>query len=267
MAWNKPSAAPKPQPKKPSALRGIIAGAVVVCALGGLCIWMFSGGDDAPKAKSEKKPTRIAEVTPAPAPEPQKEPTAKPKHEKAAVPKTMPVKAVAGDDEEEPLPKNCVCDLRVKKGAKKPLFSNPVHAQLQEYIYPGRDVPPPDRVSDNDALMACIEGVKINPEDSEEDAAKKEAVKGLLVELKAWLKEGRHADDFFVQLQHRQEVEHEAVSAVKSEIRAAAEEGDVENTKTVIKTYNEFLEKKGLPPVRLKSLRHLENEMQEEESK
>ena len=68
MAWNRASDAPKVAPKKkPSAMRGIVAGLVTVCALGGLCLWMFSGGDDAPKAKPEKERGRIKEVTPAPA--------------------------------------------------------------------------------------------------------------------------------------------------------------------------------------------------------
>ena len=70
--WNRP-AANQPTVKKggakaPSKVKGIVAGIVTVCALGGLCLLMFSGGDDAPKAKAEKKPTKIKEVTPAPAP-------------------------------------------------------------------------------------------------------------------------------------------------------------------------------------------------------
>lgn len=69
MAWNKPSeGAAKPAPKKPSAMRGILAGLVVVCALGGLCLWLFSGNDAAPKAKPEKERGRIKAVAPVAAP-------------------------------------------------------------------------------------------------------------------------------------------------------------------------------------------------------
>ena len=70
MAWNRPSEAPKPAPKKPSAMRGVVAGLVVVCALGGLCLWMFSGKDAAPKANVAKERGLIKEVTPAAAPKP-----------------------------------------------------------------------------------------------------------------------------------------------------------------------------------------------------
>lgn len=70
--WNR-SAANQPTAKKggakvPSKVRGVVAGLVTVCALGGLCLWMFSGGEDAPKAKAEKERGRIKAVTPAAAP-------------------------------------------------------------------------------------------------------------------------------------------------------------------------------------------------------
>lgn len=74
--WNKPSAANQPEVKKgtksPSVFRGIVVGAIAVL-LGALCIWLFSGGDDAPKAKPDKA-RRIKEVAPAKAPKARPEP-------------------------------------------------------------------------------------------------------------------------------------------------------------------------------------------------
>ena len=62
--WNRPSAAPKVAPKrKPGLKHGILAGLVIV-ALGGLCLWMFSGGD-ADGELAAKRRGRIKEVTPA----------------------------------------------------------------------------------------------------------------------------------------------------------------------------------------------------------
>ena len=82
MAWNKPAANPQPKQKKPSAKpslkHGIIAGAAVV-VLGLAALWIFSGGDTAPKAKAEKRIERIKEVTPAPAKKTQAEKPQKPK--------------------------------------------------------------------------------------------------------------------------------------------------------------------------------------------
>ena len=64
MSWNKPVEQPKAAPRKsPSALRGAVAGLIVV-ALGAACFFLFSGGDAKPKAKGEKKPTAIKEVAP-----------------------------------------------------------------------------------------------------------------------------------------------------------------------------------------------------------
>lgn len=69
--WNRP-ASNQPTVKKggakaPSAMKGIIVGAIAVL-VGVVCLWLFSGGEDAPKAKSEKGRGRIKEVTPAAAP-------------------------------------------------------------------------------------------------------------------------------------------------------------------------------------------------------
>lgn len=68
--WNHPSAN-QPTVKKtkaPARWKGIAAGLAVTVSLVALCLWMFSGGDDAPKAKPDKGRGRIKEVTPASAP-------------------------------------------------------------------------------------------------------------------------------------------------------------------------------------------------------
>lgn len=72
MAWNKPNVASQPVKKSgakaPSKVKGIVAGLVTVCALGGLCLWLFSGSDGVSKSKATKERSRIREVTPAAAP-------------------------------------------------------------------------------------------------------------------------------------------------------------------------------------------------------
>ena len=66
--WNKPVAASKPKPEKPSAWRGIVAGLVVVI-VAGACVFMFMGKGEKPVVKqTAKDPGRIKEVTPAAAP-------------------------------------------------------------------------------------------------------------------------------------------------------------------------------------------------------
>lgn len=62
--WNKPSQVKKPAPKKPTALRGLIAGAaVVLVALG--AVYFFMGEETKVEIKESTKPRRIKEVEPA----------------------------------------------------------------------------------------------------------------------------------------------------------------------------------------------------------
>lgn len=69
MGWNKPIEQPKAAPKKtPSAMRGILAGGIVCVIAAVVAVIVFSGGDEKPKAKAEKKTAVIKEVKPAAAP-------------------------------------------------------------------------------------------------------------------------------------------------------------------------------------------------------
>jgi len=90
VSWNGSGGAARPPiaPKKssPSALRGLIAGAVVV-AIAAVAYFVLTGDNSEPKAKVEKKASAIKEVTPAPAPKPKVAP-AKP----AVDPKARPTK-------------------------------------------------------------------------------------------------------------------------------------------------------------------------------
>ena len=72
MAWNRPSAANQQPAKKDggtkrSLLHGIIAGIAVV-VLGGVVLFIFSGGDTTPSVEVKKKPGTIKEVKPKAAP-------------------------------------------------------------------------------------------------------------------------------------------------------------------------------------------------------
>ena len=68
MAWNQSTGPTKVEPKKPSALRGIIAGVVCVAVAAAVAFFVLSGKEVKPKAKVEKEPGLIKEVKPAAAP-------------------------------------------------------------------------------------------------------------------------------------------------------------------------------------------------------
>ena len=59
---------PKAAAKKPSPIRGLVAGAVLVAAVIGCYFAFFSGAEKPQKVVEQKKPSRIKEVKPAPAP-------------------------------------------------------------------------------------------------------------------------------------------------------------------------------------------------------
>lgn len=88
--WNRPGEAPKKAAKKPSPVRGVIAGALVVALAAGAYFAFFAGTDEKPqKAVKEKSPSAIKEVTPAPAP---KAKAPKPKQEDLSIPIGRPTK-------------------------------------------------------------------------------------------------------------------------------------------------------------------------------
>lgn len=64
MAWNQSTGPTKVEPKKPSALRGVVAGLVVV-ALAAACVAVFMGKGEKPVDKAAKERGRIKEVKPA----------------------------------------------------------------------------------------------------------------------------------------------------------------------------------------------------------
>ena len=68
--WNRPASnqpVKKGGAKAPFKVKGVIVGAIAV-VIGVVCLWMFSGGEDVPKAKADKERGKIKEVTPAAAP-------------------------------------------------------------------------------------------------------------------------------------------------------------------------------------------------------
>ena len=72
MAWNKTSTENQQQKKSsakaPSVKRGFIAGAVIVVALGALCLYLFSNAEATSSSLQRKERGLIKEVTPAVAP-------------------------------------------------------------------------------------------------------------------------------------------------------------------------------------------------------
>ena len=155
------------------------------------------------------------------------------------------------------LMRDVVSDLRVDISKRKPMFENAVQAELSNYTQPGRDIPPPDRVSDEEALKAADTPIKYGFDDPVEVLEQKKAVEDLLLEMKEYIRNGGHANDFFEKLQQRQEMEGEAVLQVRQNVYDLIEKGDNAAAQEALDAYNKYLQGKGIPPVRIKRLERI----------
>ena len=89
MAWNRGSEGTTPvkaKTKKPSSIRGIVAGALVCILAIGAYFAFFFGTEKPQEEASEKQPSKIKSVTPAPAPKAPEEPKPLPPPEKLDTP-------------------------------------------------------------------------------------------------------------------------------------------------------------------------------------
>ena len=145
--------------------------------------------------------------------------------------------------------------LRRKKDAPPPTFNNQIHADLACYLQPGRDIPPPSRITDAEALAAADMKIKYYDSDSDAVLEEKKAVEEMLVEMKEYIQQGGHANDYFQKLAQRQELEAEAVSETRRNVRSLIKEGRMEDAKAALEAYNAYLKEKGVPPVRIKGLK------------
>ena len=166
----------------------------------------------------------------------------------------QPKAMVTSSDTTNYLDRDVVSDLRVDISKGKPMFENPVQAELLNYIQPGLDVPPPDRVSNEDALKATTIPIKYGFDDPADVLEKKKAVEDLLVEMKEYIHQGGNANDFFEKLHQRQELESEAVAQVRNNVYELIDRGDIDAAQLALDEYNKYLLNKGIPPIRIKQL-------------
>lgn len=148
-----------------------------------------------------------------------------------------------------------------------PRYKTDLQNQLSEYAWSGKFVGVPDPLSDEDARKMVEEPVEIQPDDSEEVITEKKTVMELQRQLKEFLDNGGHADDYMMQLMKRQDAEADTVREAKAQIRDLYKSGDIDlGAKALIK-YNEYLRGKGLPPMRETALMKRYKKIAEEKAK
>lgn len=257
MAWNKPNAASQPvkksEAKAPSKVKGIVAGLVTVCALGGLCLWLFSGGDDkpAPSAKLQV-PSTIKEVAPAAAPVYKEEPKVDDEAAKRRV-RAEKLKKMTPDERWEFL---------LEEAKKKPLDLTPTTnqtfktgtEQVMSWIFTTRlgNLPPPlPQTSMFDEAHLAEILIADNPileTDNEKQREAKEIVMEAKKELREYIKQGGDIDQFLEYYRGQLVQAHsEWQESQKSVMKVIREDPDIAGE--YIKEVNERLAKKGIKPV------------------
>ncbi len=131
-----------------------------------------------------------------------------------------------------------------------PRYRNLLQSQLSEFAWSGQFVGVPDPMTDKEARQMLEEPIEILASDTEEVVAEKQTVMALQKELKEYLDNGGHADDYFMELMKRQDAEAETVREAKSQIRDLYKSGDVEPGDQVLVKFNEYLKGKGLPAIK-----------------
>ena len=193
-----PEGAARRGAKAPSKVKGIVAGLVTVCALGGLCLWMFSGGDDVAKVKADKERGRIKEVAPAVAPKAAAEP-ASVKEEKPEGPKVFKSKyssrTFKSEAEMLDWEEKNVSHPGLKTGKKPMPTVNLVESEIHLIVNakPGQPYLPTPFPKNFDKMMqeALLHKMEIEEDDTPEMIEGKQRIEEAKKVLRAELKKGK----------------------------------------------------------------------------
>lgn len=145
-----------------------------------------------------------------------------------------------------------VSSFRKNKSGRKPNFGNYVQSELAHYVMPGRILPPPDYITDEQAREAFDVPIEYLIDDSEATLEEKQTVSEMLQELREFMDAGGHANEYFQQLYARQEAEGEAIQTARHEVRLLLEEGRLDDARETLEAFNAYLAEKGIPPINVK---------------
>ena len=249
MAWNRsePGASQPTPKKKPSALHGVIAGAVVVAAAVAV-FFVMSGKDEKPKAKVEKEAGRIKEVKPAAAPTNAVEVVKDAKQirrEKLA--------AMTGEERRKfLLDELAKKPINLKSKVNKPYRNGTEQIMAKIFMTkPGNMPPPLPRLPIRDELHMAeilISPLEVFEEDTQYVKEAKQAVETAKAELRKYIKEGGDVESF-LDYYHKQLVQshrewHDAQRAAMKLIKT-----DPDLAPAYVKQVNERLASRGIKPL------------------
>ena len=262
MAWNKPSGAPKPVQKKPSALRGVVAGLVVVAAATA-CVFIFMVKGEKPVEKTAKNRGLIKEVTPA------------------AAPKAEVVKDTKKELKSWEYPASRTNELNwaelrkwralhrppagitnnTSSTEKRPYYAIFTHRSENEIaalltLRPGEGIvgtPIYGKWLEDDFLKSCEEPIIVTDEDTPEQAELKRTMIETKIDIRNRMAEGEKLGDILLATRR----EHQDLAMYKHELQnqiyqlrkdSSLSMQDIDDFVTAA---NQMLEKKGIAPISL----------------
>ena len=266
---------PKVTTKKPSPIRGLVAGGLVI-VLAAVAYFAFFSGSEKPQKErtAEKERGRIKEVTPAAAPKAAEEPVAKVK--KPAKPKTIPYweqENTNGFSETMQLkwrimrrPRHEPVEVDHGKG-KWEIFEHESENLIAGILdaVPGVSTMIGSVDSPNleeDFLKSCEVPIIVSPDDDEYTKNLKKAMNETKIELRERMANGEKFLDIINESRKEFDRASQVVESMRDELRElAANEASNEDIDDYIASANKLLEQKGIAPFRNQKMlkRQLQN--------
>lgn len=251
--------------KKPSPVRGIVAGLVVVAAVYVAYFAFFSGSEKPQKVVEQKKPKAIKEVTPAPAP---KEVFDTDKDSSPPTPKTKPTKSfevVNGMimlSNGKIVPTNKIAKVHTRasdiRRAKFAIFEHSTDNEFAALLTlpPGKSlIGGPIRHADYkaDFLKSLETPIIIKQDDSDEDKELKRSVIEVRKEIKAAIDRGEDPVVIIKAAYEDAQKLEMYKQDIETQMRNIAKEGEYsdQDIEDLISASNRMLEEKGIAPMKL----------------
>lgn len=266
MAWNKPSTENQQSIKKntakaPSAKRGVIAGAVIIVALGALCLYLFTNGEADSRPLQKKERGLIKEVTPA----------AAPTNKAVQTESTLPPYGFWAVDASKtngftpamirkwtlynrPRRK---AKPRVPRMEKYEIFSHPSENQIAGLIMhePGVTLigrPVFNQAFEKDFMKSCEEPIIVGADDDDYTRNLKQTMIDTKIELRQRMSEGESLNKILYDAHEELQRLGQVKRAIETEMRTLIKEGaQTENDiDDFVDAANKMLEEKGIAPMK-----------------
>ena len=253
----KPSAT-RGRSASPTALRGLVAGAIVVLAAIGA--WFFltrgTGNGERGAENGPKKPAKISEATPVIPSAPQAQTLGKPSTETKATNKPDKVvhcvtnrqgKVIAISDEEWASFERAQRDTTLRTRTEKRL-------RLLASVPPGMPVPPMpgnSREIDDDIVETLENEIEILPGDTEREIEHKKFVMDFKEYIKGEMAQGKKPSEAYNDYIDLMNSVADLTTTGAKMARELREEGDEEGARMFLETVNAKLDSMGAPPIDL----------------